>query len=101
MNHRQWKKKYKKIHGVNPPKEPKLDYKTLSDILDGLRDATSEAMIMISETIKQFAKAAAETVDYLKTAPDEEFERFCEKLTPEQRAMAISFRGKHKNSAES
>lgn len=73
MNHRQWKKKYKKQHGHNPPieadskKRARLIIKLLPSMIDALNDF-----------VPQFFKALEQAARVAVVALEEMADGFCE-----------------------
>lgn len=89
MNYRQWKKKYKKTHGNNPPieldkKKQKKAAKQLVKIiaradLSELTKNVAEAMRNIGEVIAEQIKKAAETVSEMLKEIEEHIQKpICE-----------------------
>ena len=99
MNRRQKKKAYKKKYGHNPPKTEVKYYgkewgriiaRTMETVAEGIR----AAIPVIRETLENFARAARETTERIKTMPEDEFIRLLDnpELTEGAKAMARQIR---------
>ena len=84
MNKRQWKKKYKKEHGCNPPSKKQVETlgEVIGNIVNGVIDIVNRAF-----------KAAKDFMEELKSMPEDEFEEKISQLTLQQ-ALARKIRGR-------
>lgn len=81
MNHRQWKKNFKKQYGRNPylyedrKRMAKYRARKFNSLWEQIGLATNEVMVAISKTVKEYTpklvKAAAETTERMRLAMDE------------------------------
>lgn len=85
MNKRQWKKKYKKEHGCNPPSKKQVETwgEVIGNIINGVIDIVNRAF-----------KAVKDFTEELKSMPEDEFEEKISQLTLEQQALARKIRGR-------
>lgn len=95
MNKRQWKKKYKKEHGCNPPTCGQVNswIETLAGSINALVEGFKKAFSEIKKNLN-------EMIELIRTMPEEEFEEKLKELTPQQRAIAIEVRNGRKVSDE-
>lgn len=87
MNKRQWKKRYKKLHGCNPP-----TVKQVKNWIDVLQNAIGR----LQDIFCKFPELIAKATDNIKTMPEEEFNEKLQLLTPEQQELALKIRYKRK-----
>ena len=85
MNKRQWKKKYKKEHGCNPPSKKQVE--TWADAIGNVVNGVVDMVNRMFATINDF-------IEELKTMPEDEFEQKISQLTLEQQALARKIRGR-------
>lgn len=87
MNKRQWKKKYKKEHGCNPPSKRQVQTwgEAIGDFASIVMDMTNQML----KTIKEFTEE-------LQVMPEDEFEEKVSHLTPEQQKLARKIRNRRK-----
>ncbi len=87
MNKRQWKKKYKKEHGCNPPS--KRQVQTWGEAIGDVVSAVIDLVNHMFKSIKEFTKE-------LQVMPEAEFEEKISYLTPEQQELARKIRNGRK-----
>lgn len=93
MNKRQWKKKYKKTYGYNPPTTRKVN--TLMDSLAKIIEDLARKYIEIVGKLSQIIKNDIEHgIEQIQNMPKEEFEKMLQEFTIEQRSIAIKIREK-------
>lgn len=87
MNKRQWKKKYKKEHGCNPPSKKQVEawVEAIGNIVNGVMDIVNRAF----KTVMDF-------MEELKSMPEDEFEKKISQLTLEQQELARKIRNNRK-----
>lgn len=81
MNKRQAKKRYKKIHGYNPPKEP--DIEILMQAFGKLDEVISVASDAIIAGLKQTLNLIAAATERISHMSNEEFETLVKKFEEE------------------
>ncbi len=87
MNKRQWKKKYKKQHGCNPPTA-----KQVNSWMHTIPGSISALVKGFEKAFTEIRKSIDSAIEQIKTMPEEEFEEKLHELTPEQREMAMKIR---------
>lgn len=89
MNHRQWKKNYKKKYGYNPPtdKDARAAMKYLRKNIDSIID-------VMQSVIKQLPGAIEKVKQKIREMSDEEFATFLNEKVEDAgtKAMAIKIR---------
>lgn len=85
MNKRQWKKKYKKEYGCNPPSRKQVE--TWGEVIGNVVNSVVDMIARMFATIKDF-------MEELKSMPEDEFEEKISQLTLEQQALARKIRGR-------
>lgn len=87
MNKRQWKKKYKKEHGCNPPSKRQVQTweEEIGNFVNGVIDIVNHAF-----------KAINDYMEKLKSMPEDEFEEKNSQLTLGQQALARKIRNNGK-----
>lgn len=83
MNKRQWKKKYKKEHGCNPPS---------SKHVHKLEDSLSVIINRLCQIVGDMFRAIKNGIDTIRSMPEDEFIEMVGKLTPEQQELAWKIR---------
>lgn len=109
MNKRQWKKKYKKEHGCNPPSSKQIAKWTyvlssaMKQYCDSICNMSSEikrATDILSVEIKRICNdvfvEVKRVIDVIQNMPEDEFDEKILNLTPEQQKLAWKIRGKRK-----
>lgn len=95
MNHRQWKKNYKKKYGYNPPtdKDARAAMKYLRKSIDNAIDSIIDVM---QSVIKQLPGAIEKVKQKIREMSDEEFATFLnekvEDVGAKAKAMALKIR---------
>lgn len=89
MNKRKAKKRRKQ-------QECQIFVETISKLPELVEKAIREIM----DYIKQYCDIVHETLDRIKTMPDDEFEQFCQQLDPQQIAFARRIRMKGRDANE-
>lgn len=99
MNRRQKKKAYKKKYGHNPPKTEVKYYgkewgKIIARAMETVADAIRATIPVIRETLENMARITQETIERIKTMPEEDFLRFLDnpELSEGAKAMAWQIR---------
>lgn len=87
MNKRQWKKKYKKEHGYNPPTSKK--YVALVEYVAAL----ARNIMVCFDDVKRAIELGMENI---KTMPEAEFNERLKNLDVEQQAIALKIRNSAK-----
>lgn len=99
MNKRQWKKKYKKEYGCNPPSSKQIGalstaMKRNSDIIRKMHAEIKRAMDIFSAEMKRICNEVKRGMDVIQNMPEDEFEEKISQLTLEQQALARKVRGR-------
>ena len=89
MNKRKAKKRRKQ-------QECQIFVETISKLPELVEKAIREIM----DYIKQYCDIVHETLDRIKTMPDDEFEQFCQQLDSQQTALARRIRMKGRDANE-
>ena len=79
MNKRQAKKAYKKKYGHNPPKsEAKHLYEVVAKVVEGIAAGIKQMVPAVKAAVNAAVAAATETIENIKTMPEEDFNRLLE-----------------------